>query len=106
MARIAIGGFHAPNYLGVPGEELDKVHHYYKEPWPYYGQEVLVVGAGNSAVESALECFRAGARVSLVHFLDKIDRGVKPWVVPDITSKRRLLSCSPAGIPEPRQAAR
>jgi thioredoxin reductase (NADPH) len=84
---VAIGGFHEPNYLGVPGEGLEKVHHYYKEPWPYYDQEVLIVGAGNSAVESALECFRAGARVSLVHFLDKIDRGVKPWVVPDITNR-------------------
>ena len=48
---------------------------------------MLVVGAGNSAVESALEMFRNGARVTLVHFLDKIDRGVKPWVVPDITNR-------------------
>jgi bacillithiol disulfide reductase len=84
---IATGGFHEPNYLKVPGEDLPKVHHYYKEPWPYYDQDVLVVGAGNSAVESALQCFRAGARVTLAHFLDKIDRGVKPWVVPDITNR-------------------
>jgi len=84
---IATGGFHEPNYLGVPGEDLAKVHHYYHEPYPYYDQDVLVVGAGNSAVESALEMFRNGARVSLVHFLDRIDRGVKPWVVPDITNR-------------------
>jgi thioredoxin reductase (NADPH) len=84
---VATGGFHRPNLLGVPGEELDKVHHYYHEPYPYYDQDVLVVGAGNSAVESALEMYRNGARVSLVHFLDEIDRGVKPWVVPDITNR-------------------
>ena len=84
---VATGGFHRPNLLGVPGEDLPKVLHYYKEPYPFYDQDVLVVGAGNSAVESALEMFRNGARVSLVHFLDKIDRGVKPWVVPDITNR-------------------
>lgn len=84
---VATGGFHQPNFLGVPGEELPKVLHYYKEPYPFYDQDVLVVGAGNSSVESALEMFRNGARVSMVHFLDKIDRGVKPWVVPDITNR-------------------
>jgi thioredoxin reductase (NADPH) len=84
---VATGGFQAPNYLGVPGEELAKVRHYYHEPYPFYDQDVLVVGAGNSAVESALEMFRNGVRVSLVHFADKIDRGVKPWVVPDITNR-------------------
>jgi thioredoxin reductase (NADPH) len=84
---IAAGGFQGPNFLGAPGEDLDKVRHYYHEPYPYYDQDVLVVGAGNSAVESALEMFRNGARVTLVHFLDKIDRGVKPWVIPDITNR-------------------
>jgi thioredoxin reductase (NADPH) len=84
---IATGGFHEPNWLGVPGEELPKVRHYYHEPYPYFDQDVLVVGAGNSAVEAALEMYRNGARVSMVHFLDKIDSGVKPWVVPDITNR-------------------
>ncbi len=84
---IAIGGFHEPNYLGVPGEDLPKVKHYYQEPYPFYDQDVLVVGGGNSSVESALETYRAGARVTMVHFLDKIDRGVKPWVVPDIQNR-------------------
>lgn len=84
---VATGGFEEPNYLDVPGEDLPKVRHYYKEPYPYYDQDILVVGAGNSAVESALELFRNGARVSMVHFLDQIDRGVKPWVVPDITNR-------------------
>lgn len=84
---VATGGFHEPNRLDVPGEDLPKVLHYYKEPYPFYDQDVLVVGAGNSAVESALEMYRNGARVTLVHFLDTIDKGVKPWVVPDINNR-------------------
>jgi thioredoxin reductase (NADPH) len=84
---VATGGFHEPNWLGVPGESLPKVRHYYHEPYPYFDQDVLVVGAGNSAVEAALEMYRNGARVSMVHFLDGIDAGVKPWVVPDITNR-------------------
>jgi thioredoxin reductase (NADPH) len=84
---VATGGFQESNYLNVPGEELSKVRHHYHEPYPYYDQDVLVVGAGNSAVEAALEMYRNGTRVSMVHFLDSIDRGVKPWVVPDITNR-------------------
>jgi len=84
---VATGGFHEPNWLNVPGEELAKVRHYYHEPYPYFDQDVLVVGAGNSAVEAALELYRNGARVTMVHFLGTIDSGVKPWVVPDITNR-------------------
>lgn len=84
---MATGGFHGPNFLDVPGEDLSKVLHYYKEPYPFFDQDVLVVGGRNSAVESALELFRGGARVTMVHFLDGIDAGVKPWVVPDITNR-------------------
>ena len=84
---IATGGFYEPNFLDVPGEKLPKVVHYYREPYPFYDQDVLVVGAGNSAVESALEMFRNGTRVSMVHFADVIDKGVKPWVRPDIGNR-------------------
>ena len=84
---LATGGFNQPNFLGVPGENLPKVKHYYQEPHPYYDQEVMIVGAGNSAVECALELYRTGARVSLVHFGNSIDKGVKPWVVPDINNR-------------------
>ena len=84
---VATGSFHEPNYLGVAGEDLPKVHHYYTEPDPYFDQDVLVVGGRNSAVEAALELFRAHARVTLVHIFDGIDQGVKPWVVPDITNR-------------------
>ncbi|MCA9736434.1 MAG: NAD(P)-binding domain-containing protein, partial [Gemmatimonadetes bacterium] len=57
---VATGGFHEPNFLGVPGEDLPKVKHYYHEPYPYYDQDVVVVGGGNSAVEAALELYRNG----------------------------------------------
>jgi len=84
---MATGGFHAPNMLEVSGEDLPKVLHYYREPHPFFNQDVLVVGGSNSAVEASLELFRNGARVTLVHFLDKLDKGVKAWVVPDITNR-------------------
>ena len=84
---LATGGFNQPNFLRVPGEDLSKVSHYYQEAHPYYDQEVMVVGAGNSAVECALELYRTGAKVSMVHFGLTIDKGVKPWVIPDITNR-------------------
>ncbi len=84
---VATGSFHEPNRLDVPGEELDKVRHYYDEPHPYWDQDVLVVGGGNSAVEAALETWRAGARVTFIHFEDELDPGVKPWIRPDIENR-------------------
>lgn len=84
---VATGGFDEPNLLEVPGEELDKVSHHYREGHPFYDQDCLVVGGGNSAVETALDLFRSGARVTLVHFLDDLDPGVKPWVLPDIRNR-------------------
>ncbi len=84
---VATGGFHGPNLLGVPGEDLPKVTHHYVEAHPYWQRDVLVVGGSNSAVEASLELFRTGARVTLVHFLHDFDRGVKPWVLPDIRNR-------------------
>jgi thioredoxin reductase (NADPH) len=84
---MATGGFHAPNLLDVPGEDLPKVSHHYIEAHPYWRQEVLVVGGSNSAVEAALELYRTGARVTLVHFGTDFDRGVKPWILPDIRNR-------------------
>ncbi len=84
---VATGAFHEPNLLEVPGEDLPKVKHYYDEPQPYWNQDVLIVGGGNSAVEAALEVYRAGGRVSFVHFADDLDEGVKPWIRPDIENR-------------------
>lgn len=84
---VASGYFDHPNRLGVPGEDLPKVSHGYHEAWPYFQQDVVVIGGGNSAVDAALELHRWRARVTLVHFADGLDRGVKPWVLPDITNR-------------------
>lgn len=84
---IATGGFHEPNFLSVPGEGLSKVSHYYREAHPFWKQDVVVVGGGNSAVEASLELFRVGASVTLVHFGSELDPGVKPWLLPDIRNR-------------------
>ncbi len=84
---VATGGFHAPNRLEVPGEDLPKVSHHYREAHPFWRRRVLVVGGSNSAVEASLELFRAGAHVTLVHFGEDFDRGVKPWLLPDIRNR-------------------
>src|SRR5688572_16779965 len=64
---LATGYYDDPNYLGVPGEDLPHVFHYYKDPHPHYRERVVIVGGKNSAAEAALELFRAGAHVTLVH---------------------------------------
>jgi len=86
---VATGYFDTPNLLEVPGEDLPKVTHYYREAHPYFDQDCLVVGGGNSAVEAALDLWRAGARVTLVHQFADLDDGVKPWVRPDIENRIR-----------------
>ena len=84
---IATGFYDQPNLLNVPGEELPKVRHYYDEPYPYADQKILVVGAANSAIDAALETWRKGAEVTLVHRGDAISHRVKYWVKPDIDNR-------------------
>jgi thioredoxin reductase (NADPH) len=84
---LATGYFGNPKRLGVPGEDLPWVHARYKEPYPYYGQDVVVVGAGNSAAEAALDLWRNGARVTLVHRGPHVKPGVKYWVKPDVENR-------------------
>jgi thioredoxin reductase (NADPH) len=84
---MAIGYYDHPVMIGVPGEDLPHVHHYYGEPHPHYRQRVVIVGGGNSAAESALEMFRAGAHVTLVHRAPTLKSTVKYWVRPDIENR-------------------
>ncbi len=77
---LAIGYYDHPNLIDVPGEDLPHVHHYYSEPHAYYRQRVVIVGGGNSAAESALECYRAGAHVTLVHRRPELKSTIKYWV--------------------------
>jgi thioredoxin reductase (NADPH) len=84
---IASGALGSPNRLGAPGDDASKVLHTFREAHPYWQQDVAVVGGGSSAVETALDLYRAGANVTVVHFEDAFDRGVKPWILPDIMNR-------------------
>jgi thioredoxin reductase (NADPH) len=84
---LAIGYYDHPNYLGVPGEDLPHVSHYYTDAHPYYRQRVVIVGGKNSAAEAALELFRAGAHVTLVHRRQTLGDSIKYWVRPDIDNR-------------------
>jgi thioredoxin reductase (NADPH) len=84
---VATGYYDLPNYLGIPGEELPKVHHYYNDPHPYYDLDVLVIGGKNSAAIAALDLWRHGARVTLVHRGPAMHRHVKYWILPDIENR-------------------
>jgi thioredoxin reductase (NADPH) len=84
---LATGYYDRPNYLNVPGEELEKVIHYYKEPHPYFGHDVAVVGAKNSAAIAALELWWTGARVTLIHRGAGISDSVKYWIKPNIENR-------------------
>jgi thioredoxin reductase (NADPH) len=86
---LAMGYFDHPNLLGVPGEDLPHVSHYYREAHPFYRRRVVVVGGKNSACETALELFRAGAQVTLVHRGETLGESVKYWVRPDIENRIR-----------------
>ena len=84
---LATGYYDVPNLLNVPGEELDKVLHYYKEPHPYYNHDVAVIGAKNSAAIAALELWWTGARVTLIHRGPAISNSVKYWIKPNIENR-------------------
>ena len=88
-AVVATGFFDIPNLLNVPGEQLSKVTHYYREPYPYTNQAVAVVGGKNSAAKAALECYRHGARVTLVHRGASLSDRIKYWIKPDLENRIR-----------------
>jgi thioredoxin reductase (NADPH) len=91
---FATGYCDNPNYLGIRGEELSHVSHYFLEGHHYWHRRVIVIGAGNSSVDAALASWRAGAHVTLFHFGEGFDRTVKPWVLPDITNRVKEGSIS------------
>ena len=84
---LATGYYDWPNLLGVPGEDLPHVSHYYTEPHPFFQRDVVVVGGKNSAAIAALELYRAGARVTLVHRAAALSGSVKYWIKPDIDNR-------------------
>jgi putative bacillithiol system thiol disulfide oxidoreductase, YpdA family len=79
---IATGYFDHPNTLGIPGEELDKVSHFFREAHPYTRMKVAIIGGSNSAIDAALELERVGAEVTVVYRGESYARGIKPWVLP------------------------
>jgi thioredoxin reductase (NADPH) len=86
---MAIGYYDHPNRLGIPGEDLPHVSHYYSEPHPFYRKQVVIVGGKNSAAEAALDLYRAGAQVTLVHRGSQLGESIKYWVRPDIENRIR-----------------
>jgi len=84
---VATGYYDLANELDIPGEDVDKVFHYYREPHPYFDSDVVVIGGKNSAAEAALDLWRHGARVTLVHRGPQMHAHVKYWVRPDIENR-------------------
>jgi thioredoxin reductase (NADPH) len=84
---VSTGYYDLPNLMHIPGEELSKVFHYYNDPHPYFDMDVVVIGGKNSAAIAALELWRSGARVALVHRHDGMHRHVKYWIKPDIENR-------------------
>jgi len=88
---LSTGYYDLPNYLHIPGENLSKVHHYYNDPHPYFEMDIVVIGGKNSAAIAALELWRSGARVTLVHRGPGVQPHVKYWIKPDI--ENRIKNC-------------
>jgi thioredoxin reductase (NADPH) len=80
---IATGYYDHPNYMNVPGEELPKVFHYFKEGHPYFDKDVCVIGGKNSSVDAALELVKAGARVTVLYRGNEYSPSIKPWILPE-----------------------
>ncbi len=84
---ISTGFYDIPNLMNIPGEDLEKVKHYYTEPYPYAKQKIVVVGSSNSSVDAALETYRKGAEVTMIIRHSEISENVKYWVKPDIENR-------------------
>jgi thioredoxin reductase (NADPH) len=84
---VAIGYFDYVNTMGIPGEDLPKVSHYYKDAHPFYDREVAIIGGANSAAIAALDLYRHGARVTMIHRGEQLRRTIKYWILPDIENR-------------------
>ena len=84
---VATGYYDLPNLMNIPGENLDKVFHYYTGPYKFFQQRVAVIGGANSAAETALDLYRHGAEVTLIHRGKKLSDTIKYWVKPDIENR-------------------
>lgn len=103
---IATGYYDLPNQLGVPGEDLPHVSHYYTEPHALWNQDVVVVGGRNSAAEAALDLYRSGARVTLVHRDAQLGPTIKYWVRPDIENRIKAGQVQAMFLTEVREITR
>ncbi|MFC7685147.1 YpdA family putative bacillithiol disulfide reductase [Ureibacillus sp. GCM10028918] len=83
---LATGYYDQPNYMNIPGENLPKVHHYFKEAHPYFDTDVLVIGGKNSAVDAALELHKAKARITVAYRGNDYSPSVKPWILPEFAA--------------------
>ena len=100
---LATGYYDLPVKMNIPGEDLDKVFHYYKEAHPFYGSDVAVIGSKNSAAIVALECYRAGARVTLIYRSSRLSRKIKYWILPDIENRIKngeIQACPESSVEE------
>ncbi|WP_445662579.1 YpdA family putative bacillithiol disulfide reductase [Cytobacillus sp. FSL H8-0458] len=83
---IATGYYDHPNYMGVPGEDLSKVFHYFKEAHPFFDKDVAVIGGKNSSVDAAIELVKAGAKVTVIYRGTEYSPSIKPWILPEFES--------------------
>ncbi|RDI42967.1 YpdA family putative bacillithiol disulfide reductase [Falsibacillus pallidus] len=86
---VATGYYDHPNMMNIPGENLEKVFHYFKEPHPFFDTDVVVIGGKNSAVDAALELNKAGARVTSLYRGSEYSKSVKPWILPEFDALAR-----------------
>ena len=84
---VSTGFFDQPNLMNVPGEDLPKVTHYYREPYPYVRQKVAIIGARNSAAKAALDCYRHGAQVTMIVRSGVLSDKIKYWIKPDLENR-------------------
>lgn len=100
---MAVGDMHHPQMLGIPGEDLKHVSHYFDEPHKYFGQKLVIVGGRNSAVEAAIRCARAGAHVTLSYRKAEFDgTSVKYWLLPEVNAmiKSGQITYMPNTLPK------